>query len=206
MDIRELRYFLAVADEQNITKAAERLYISQPSLSKQMSNLEEEIGAPLFIRGGRKITLTESGILLKKRAEELMDLYDKTRCELMSHEKEISGTVYIGGGESRAMSVTAAAAKKVMTDYPGIKFDFFSGDAQSVTEKLEKGLLDFAVLVDGDTSAYEYLRLPYGETAPSARKTPSASVRPVNCPSSCPDRALRKAAFCAVCSAAIPTR
>ena len=151
MDIRELRYFLAVADEQNITKAAERLYISQPSLSKQMSNLEEEIGAPLFIRGGRKITLTESGILLKKRAEELMDLYDKTRCELMSHEKEISGTVYIGGGESRAMSITAAAAKKVMTDYPRIKFDFFSGDAQSVTEKLEKGLLDFAVLVDGDT-------------------------------------------------------
>ena len=164
MDIRELRYFLAVADEQNITKAAERLYISQPSLSKQMSNLEEEIGAPLFIRGGRKITLTESGILLKKRAEELMDLYDKTRCELMSHEKEISGTVYIGGGESRAMSVTAAAAKKVMTDYPRIKFDFFSGDAQSVTEKLEKGLLDFAVLVDGDTSPYESLRLPYGDT------------------------------------------
>ncbi len=80
MDIRELRYFLAVADEQNITKAAERLYISQPSLSKQMSNLEEEIGAPLFIRGGRKITLTDSGMLLKKRAEELMDLYDKTRC------------------------------------------------------------------------------------------------------------------------------
>ena len=88
MDIRELRYFLAVADEQNITKAAERLYISQPSLSKQMSNLEEEIGAPLFIRGGRKITLTDSGMLLKKRAEELMDLYDKTRFELMGHLKE----------------------------------------------------------------------------------------------------------------------
>ena len=164
MEFRVMNYFLTVAREESISRAAEALHVTQPNLSRQMQNLEQEIGKPLFVRGNRRTSLTAAGELLKKRAEELMDLYDKTRCELMSHEKEISGTVYIGGGESRAMSITAAAAKKVMTDYPRIKFDFFSGDAQSVTEKLEKGLLDFAVLVDGDTSPYESLRLPYGDT------------------------------------------
>ncbi len=160
MDIREMRYFLAVADEQNITKAAERLYISQPSLSKQMHVLEEEIGTPLFTRGARKITLTEAGLLLKKRAEEILALFEKTEDELKAPGADVSGTVYIGGGESKAVSTVVSAVKKVIRDYPNIKFDFFSGDASSVTERLEKGLIDFAILIDSDVSSFESLRLP----------------------------------------------
>ena len=96
MELRELRYFLAVAQEQNITKAAEYLYITQPSLSKQMQNLEKEIGRPLFIRGNRKILLTEAGMLLKKRAEELLALYEKTEAELSAPLEEVQGEVFIG--------------------------------------------------------------------------------------------------------------
>ena len=111
MELRELKYFLAVAREKNISKAAEFLFIAQPSLSRQMQNLEKEIGKPLFVRGGKKITLTETGILLRKRAEEILSLYEKTETELFSSEENISGTVFIGSGESYAVEIIAKAAE-----------------------------------------------------------------------------------------------
>ena len=113
MELRELRYFLAVAQKGNITKAAESLYIAQPSLSKQMQNLEKEIGRPLFVRGSRTIVLTETGQLLKKRAEEMLELYEKTEAEIAAPPDEVRGEVRIGGGESYALQTVMQAAKAV---------------------------------------------------------------------------------------------
>lgn len=164
MELRELRYFLAVAREKNITKAADALYISQPSLSKQMQNLEKEIGSPLFVRGSRSVALTETGMLLKKRAEELLELYEKTEAELAAPAETVCGEVRIGGGESYALQTVMQAAKAVQDNYPHITFRFFSGDADDVTEKLDRGLIDFGVMVDlADTSHYNALRLPLAD-------------------------------------------
>lgn len=164
MELRELRYFLAVAREQNITKAAEALYISQPSLSKQMQNLENEIGRPLFARGSRKVTLTEAGVLLKKRAEQLLELYEKTEQELAAPEETVCGEVRIGGGESYAVQTVMRAAKQIQERYPHVTFRFFSGDADDVTEKLERGLIDFGIVVDlADIAQYNALRLPLAD-------------------------------------------
>ena len=164
MELRELRYFLAVAREKNITKAAEALYISQPSLSKQMQNLEKEIGSPLFVRGSRSVALTETGMLLKKRAEELLELYEKTEAELAAPAETVCGEVRIGGGESYALQTVMQAAKAVQDNYPHVTFRFFSGDADDVTEKLDRGLIDFGVMVDlADTSQYNALRLPLAD-------------------------------------------
>ncbi|MCD8309265.1 MAG: LysR family transcriptional regulator [Clostridia bacterium] len=165
MELRELKYFIAVANEGSISKAAESLYITQPSLSRQMQNLEREIGKQLFIRGNKKITLTEAGELLKKRAEEMLALYDKTQAEISAPTESVYGEVYIGGGESYAITVVAQAAKKLLETCQGVRFNFFSGDTIDVCEKLDKGLIDFAVLVEpADLSKYEYLRLPQKDT------------------------------------------
>ena len=115
MELRELRYFLAVAQEQSITKAANYLYISQPSLSKQMQNLEKEVGRPLFVRGSRKIALTETGVLLKKRAEEMIALYEKTEAEISAPPEDVAGEVLIGGGESCAVRTVAQATGAQLT-------------------------------------------------------------------------------------------
>lgn len=164
MELRELKYFLAVAQEQNITKAAEYLYIAQPSLSKQMQKLEKEIGRPLFIRGSRKITLTETGMLLKKRAEEIISLYKKTETELSARPDEITGEVVIGGGESYSVITIAQAACAVQNICPSVRFQFFSGDAGDILEKLDKGLVDFGIVVDlPDVSRYDSLRLPFAD-------------------------------------------
>ena len=161
MELRELRYFLAVAQKGNITKAAESLYIAQPSLSKQMQNLEKEIWRPLFVRGSRTIVLTETGQLLKKRAEEMLELYEKTEAEIAAPPGEARGEVRIGGGESYALLSVAQAARAVQGDHPAVKFNFFSGDSADVIEKLDKGLLDFGVLIDRtDLSEYVTMRLP----------------------------------------------
>ncbi len=161
MELRELKYFLAVAREENISKAAEFLFIAQPSLSRQMQNLEKEIGKPLFVRGGKKITLTETGILLRKRAEEILSLYEKTESELFSSEKNIGGTVFIGSGESYTVEIVAQVARDLQKEYPDIKFDFFSGDNVTVSEMLDKGLIDFGVLVKPtDLSKFDYVNLP----------------------------------------------
>ena len=162
MELRELKYFLAVAQEGSISGAADYLYITQPSLSRQMQNLEKEVGGPLFERGSRRITLTERGRLLKKRAEEMFELYDKTLTEISAPTAELCGEVFIGGGETQAMRAVVRAALKVREKHPAVRFRFFSGDASAVLEKLEKGLIDFGVMLDmNDLLAYNSLRLSH---------------------------------------------
>ena len=164
MEIRELKYFLAIAREQSISKAAESLYMTQPSLSRQMQNLEKELGKQLFVRGSKKIELTEAGFLLQKRAEEMLALYEKTQAELAAPE-ECAGEIRIGGGESFCVSFVARLATKMQRENPRVVFHFFSGDTQDVTEKLEKGLIDFGILVEpAEISRYEFLRLPQKDT------------------------------------------
>ncbi len=165
MELRELKYFLAVAREQSISKAASSLFVTQPNLSRQMQNLEKEVGQRLFIRGTRKITLTEAGRLLYKRAEEIIELYNKTETELNKPITDIGGDIYIGGGESYVMGLIAKAAHEVQKDYPNVKFHLFSGDMVAVSEKLDKGLIDFGIFIEpADLSKYDYLRLPLTDT------------------------------------------
>ncbi len=161
MELRELKYFLAVAREQSISKAAEALFITQPNLSRQMQNLEKEIGQQLFIRGTRKITLTETGQLLRKRAEEIIDLYNKTESELTAPITDVSGDIYIGGGESYALQSIAKTIHNVQNEFPNVKFHLFSGDSAIISERLDKGLIDFGIFIEPfDLSKYEHLRLP----------------------------------------------
>lgn len=157
MDIRVLRNFLAVAREENITRAAESLHIAQPSLSKQLMDLEKELGKQLLIRGKRKITLTEDGVLLRKRADEIVTLLEKTEREISTDTTDISGEIFIGGSPTKSMLQAAAALR---AEHPGIQFHFYSSDAIDVTERLDHGSLDFAVLLEPvDTVKYEYLSL-----------------------------------------------
>lgn len=165
MDIRVLEYFLAVAREESITKAAKVLSMTQPPLSRQLKELEDELGKQLFIRGNKKVTLTEEGILLRKRAEELIELMEKTKEEIRSSEERIHGTVLIGAGESDAVSFLARTARRLQMSHPDISYHLYSGDATSITEKLDHGLIDFGLLVEPvDISKYEYLRLPAKDT------------------------------------------
>lgn len=158
MDIRILKYFLAVAREENITRAAKSLHIAQPSLSKQMMELEQELGKQLLIRGKRKISLTEEGILLRKRAEDIVMLVEKTEQEISADFKGISGEIVIGGTATKTILKAASAMRK---QYPGITFQFYSGDATDVTERLDHGNLDFAILLQPiDASKYDSIRLP----------------------------------------------
>ncbi|MDE6868502.1 MAG: LysR family transcriptional regulator [Clostridia bacterium] len=165
MELRELKYFLAVAREESISKAAEALFITQPNLSRQMQNLEKQLGRQLFIRGSRKITLTEAGKLLYKRAEEITELYDKTESELSAPITELSGDIHIGGGESHVMSLIAKAAHSIQEQYPDVRFHLFSGDSGTISERLDKGLIDFGIFIEPfDVSKYDYIRLPLYDT------------------------------------------
>lgn len=161
MDIRILQYFLTVAREKNITKAAEALHMTQPPLSRQLKELEEELGTQLLIRGSKKITLTEDGILLKKRAEEMLSLLEKTKAELTTAKETLAGDIYIGSGETDGLSILADTARKLQEKYPLIHYHIYSGDAGPIIEKLDKGLIDFALLVEPvDVMKYNFLRLP----------------------------------------------
>lgn len=165
MELRELRYFLAVAREGSISKASDVLFVTQPNLSRQMQNLEKEIGQQLFIRGSRKITLTQAGQLLYKRAEEIVDLYDKTQEEFSTPITDISGDIYIGGGESYVMAIIAKTVRSIQQQYPKVRCHLFSGDMVAVSEKLDKGLIDFGIFIEpADLSKYDYLRLPLTDT------------------------------------------
>ncbi len=168
MEIRELRYFLAVARENSITLAAESLNITQPGLSKVIMTMEEQLGTKLFIRENRKITLTEDGILLRKRAQEIIDLVDKAEAEFIENEKnssDITGDVYIGGGETEGMRFVGKTIKNLQEKHPNIHYHLFSGNSDDVMERLDKGLLDFGILIEPvDVRKYDYLRLPVYDT------------------------------------------
>lgn len=161
MEFRVLSYFLTVAKEENISKAAEALHITQPTLSRQLSELEEELGVQLLNRGKRKTTLTDAGLLLRKRAEEITSLTEKTKHEFITSDTIIGGDIYIGCGETNAMRRLAITAKKLQSDYPHIRYHLFSGKADDVTERLDKGLLDFGLLIEpANIRKYHSLKLP----------------------------------------------
>lgn len=161
MELRVLRYFLAVAREESITAAANYLHLTQPTLSRQIRDLEEELGRKLLIRGGRRVTLTAEGMLLRRRAEEIVAMADKTEEEFRSMEGNLSGDIFIGSGETDAMGLIAAVCREVREEYPGIRYHLYSGNAQDVTERLDKGLLDFGILIQPtDITKYDALPIP----------------------------------------------
>lgn len=162
MELRVLRYFLAVAREQSITAAAETLHITQPTLSKQLRELEEELGKKLFTRGNRQITLTEEGMFLRKRAQEIVELADKTEADFAAGVGSVSGDIFIGSGETGAVRYLGRTLYKMRSRYPGIRFHLFSGNGEDVSDRLDKGLIDFALFVGmTDLKKYDYLKLPY---------------------------------------------
>ena len=161
MELRVLRYFLAVAREESITGAAKMLNLTQPTLSKQLMDLEVELGKQLLVRGNRRITLTEEGVLLRKRAQEIMELVNKTESEISNVDESIHGGVYIGGGETAAMRLIAAIIKRLQEEQPYIQYHLYSGNAEDVMERLDKGLLDFGLIIGtANILKYDYLRLP----------------------------------------------
>lgn len=161
MEIRVLRYFLAVARERNITGAANYLHLTQPTLSRQIHDLEEELGQQLLIRKSHRVELTPEGVLLRKRAEEIIAMVDKTEAEFASMEDTVSGDIYIGSGETQAIRQIAELIKDLGEACPNIHYHLHSGNAEDVTERLDKGLLDFGILIQPvDLTKYDYLDLP----------------------------------------------
>lgn len=161
MDLKSLRYFLAIADEGSISAAAESLNLSQPNISRQMTLLEKELGAKLFERGSRRIVLTEEGMLLRRRAVEILQLADTAVTEIGSAGKDVIGTVRIGCGETDAMRVVARAIRRFSETYPMVRFELHSGNAEDVSDLLERGLVDFGVLIEPtDKTRYDYLSFP----------------------------------------------
>lgn len=161
MEIRVLRYFLTVAREGNITAAANYLHLTQPTLSRQIKDLEDELGQQLLIRKSRRVILTPEGMLLRKRAEEIISMVDKTEAEFSSMDNTISGDIYIGGGETQAIKLIANIMKELSNEYLGIRYHLYSGNAPDVTDRLDKGLLDFGLLIQpADLTKYDYLNLP----------------------------------------------
>lgn len=165
MELRVLQYFLAVAREQSIVRAAESLHLSQPTLSTQIKAMEEELGKQLLIRGtkgSRKVTLTEEGMILRKRAEEILNLVQKTEREISFSDQVIVGDVYIGTGETDAVRFIAKAARELYKTCPGIHYHISSGNAQFVIEQLDKGLIDFGIVFGSvDHVKYNFFEMPY---------------------------------------------
>ena len=168
MELRVLEYFLAVAREQNISAAAESLHISQPALSTQLKNLEEELGKQLLIRGtkgSRKVVLTEEGMILRKRANEILSLVRRTEDEITQSDETVVGDVFIGAGETEVVRIIAQAAKKLQNKHPDIHFHISSGNAEHVLEYLDKGLIDFGLLFTNvDSQKYESIPVPVKDT------------------------------------------
>ena len=161
MELRVLQYFLAVTREQSISGAAEALHLSQPTLSRQIKDMEEELGKQLLIRGNRRITLTEEGMILRKRAEEIMELVRKAEHEIALSDEYIAGDITIGAGETDGVRFLARTAKALQEDFPDIHLHIISGDRESVQESLDRGLTDFGLVFGSiDTSKYEYLKVP----------------------------------------------
>ena len=161
MEVRVLKYFLAIAREGSITGAANFLHLTQPTLTRQIQDLEKELGQKLLIRGKHKVSLTAEGMILRKRAEEIVQMVEKTEEEFKSISEVDSGDIYIGSGETDSMKYIAEVMKDMQIDYPNVKFHIFSGNAEDVIEKLDKGLFDFGVLIQPiDLSKYDNITLP----------------------------------------------
>ncbi|WP_033169180.1 LysR family transcriptional regulator [Selenomonas sp. ND2010] len=160
MELRVLKYFLTVAQEESFSRAAEKLHLSQPTLSRQLKDLEDEFGKQLLVREPRRILLTEDGQLLRRRAEEILSLVDKTTGELLRNE-EISGDIRIGAGESIHFGLLMNVAQKLRQKYPGLRFHIVSGDGSTTMTRLDRGLIDFAFVYGKlDPAKYQELPLP----------------------------------------------
>ncbi|MCR4610303.1 MAG: LysR family transcriptional regulator [Lachnospiraceae bacterium] len=165
MEIRTLRYFLAIAREENMSRAAELLHVTQPTLSKQIKSLEEELGKKLFTRHSFNIKLTDEGVLLRNRAEDLVQMADKIEQEFVSLDDIDGGELYLGLAESYQLKYLARSIKKFKEKYPNLHYHITSGDTEQIADKLDKGLLDFLVLVElPDNKKYNFLEFPKNDT------------------------------------------
>lgn len=161
MEIRVLRYFLTVAREGSITRAANFLHLTQPTLSRQLKDLEKELGQKLLIRGNHSVSLTPEGMVLRQRAEEIIEMVEKTESEFSSIKDTIAGDIYIGSGETDSMTYIAEVIKEIKSEFPKIKYHLQSGNAEDITERIDKGLLDFGILIQPvDLSKYNYITMP----------------------------------------------
>lgn len=164
MEVRVLRYFLTVAREENITKAADVLHITQPTLSRQLAQLEEEVGVKLFSRGSKNFSLTNEGYLLRRRAEEILELVDKTEKELAGHGENVEGNVSIGCGDLGNLQVLSDLIQSFHLKYPAVTFDLYTATAEHVKEQMERGLIDIGLLLEPiDMVKFEFIRLKQKE-------------------------------------------
>ncbi len=165
MELRVLQYFLAVAREESISGAAEFLHLSQPTLSRQLKDLENELGKQLFIRGNRKITLTEEGMMLRKRAEEITELVKKTEDEITSSDDTLAGNITIGAGETDGNRFFIKAMNTMQKNYPLVSFHIISGDKAMIAESIDRGLIDFGIVFGNiDTTKYDSIPIDYKDT------------------------------------------
>lgn len=199
MELRVLRHFLTVAREENITRAAERLHVSQPAVSRQLAQLEEELGVKLFVRSNHHITLTEDGRMLRRRAQEIVDLTEKTQRDLKRRTSELTGEIAIGSGEVRSFSMLGAILLDFSALYPQVRYTLFSGNADRIKEKIENGTLDLGLLaMPVDLLTYDFLRFPVAEEygvlvrtdSPLAGKEVLTPEDLVNVPLMLPERVL----------------
>ena len=166
MELRTLRYFLAVAREENMTEAANVLHVTQPTLSRQIADLERELGVELFERTNRSCVLTGDGMRLRQRAEEILALVDQTESEMGDQELGIAGNIRIGAGETQAMSYVLDTFAALRRDYPAVTIELYTGNADATEERLERGLLDFALLLEPvNLEKYEWVRIPQTDRA-----------------------------------------
>lgn len=164
IETRLLHYFLTVAREQNITNAAKALHITQPTLSRQMALLEDEIGAKLFIRDSRPLTLTDEGLLLRRRAEEILELVEKTELEVSARKEQVEGTISIGCGELASVKLLTDLIADFSQQHPRVVFDVYTADADQIKRRMDDGLTDIGLLLEPvDVERYEYIRMPVKE-------------------------------------------
>lgn len=162
MDLRLLEYFLAVAKAGNITKAAEQLHVTQPTISRQLTELEDAMGAQLLVRGKRQVTLTDAGVLFQQRAEEMVSLMEKTTRDIAQQDDLVGGTVSVGCVESCVSRLLPQVLKAFSARYPSVGYELYSADGDDIREKLDRGELDFGILVEPvETAKYDTIRLPY---------------------------------------------
>lgn len=164
MEIRVLNYFLAIAREENFTKAAQQLHVTQPTLSRQIADLERELGVKLFVRSNHNIILTEDGMILKRRAQEILSLADKTKRDFLQKDEVLSGTISIGSGEFRSTKYLAKIIAAFHKNYPDVKYEIYSGNAGNIRDYIERGFLDIGLMSEPiDVRKYNFVNMPINE-------------------------------------------
>ena len=164
MELRVLNYFLAIAREENFTKAAQQLHVTQPTLSRQIADLERELGVKLFVRSNHNIILTEDGMILKRRAQEILSLADKTKRDFLQKDEVLSGTISIGSGEFRSTKYLAKIIAAFHKKYPDVKYEIYSGNAGNIRDYIERGFLDIGLMSEPiDVRKYNFVNMPINE-------------------------------------------